>query len=105
MSNMDELMEELMEELSEWELDEPERLPQSPELVLLEKRYNLAAARRFPKGTNVKITLREENGQVLMDIEGVPADQVYLLVDVLTRPLPGLPDALGPQLPLPIRPC
>ena len=98
-------MEDLIEDLIDFDLDEPERPALSPELVLVEKRYNLAAARRFPKGTNVKITLREENGEVLMDIEGVPADQVYLLVDVLTRPLPGLPDALGPQLPLPIRPC
>ncbi|WP_224367309.1 hypothetical protein [Hyalangium versicolor] len=93
-----------MMELTGFDLDEPERPALSPELALLEKRYNLAAARWFPKGTNVKVTLHEENGEVLMDIKGVPVDQVHVLVDVLTRPLPGTPDALGPQLPLPIRP-
>lgn len=95
-------------DLNDWELDleldEPERPALPPHLAAMEKRYNLAAARRFPKGTNVKVTLREENGEVLMDIEGVPLDQVHVLVDVLTRPLPGLPDAMGPQLPLPVRP-
>jgi len=74
-----------------------------PELVQLAERYTLAAARRFPKGAQVKVKLRNENGKVVFDIEGVPVDQVHLLIEVLSSPLPLLSDALGPQLPLPVR--
>jgi hypothetical protein len=75
-----------------------------PELAQLAERYTLAAARRFPKGTQVKVTLRNENGEAVFDIEGVPVDQVHLLLEVLSSPLPPLSDALGPQLPPPVRP-
>jgi len=85
-------------------LAEPESTSLPPELVQLAERYSQAIARRFPKGTQVKLTLRNENGQVVLDIEGVPVDQVHLLAEVLSRPLPPPSDALGPQLPLPVRP-
>lgn len=101
MSQMDDLLD--LDSDSDSDLDEPERPPPAPELALLEKRYNLALARRFPDA-NVTVRLYEKNGEVLMDIEGVPLDEVHLLAEVLTRPMPALPDALGPQLPLPIRP-
>lgn len=81
----------------------PESTSLPLELVQLAEQYSQALARRFPKGTQVKVTLRNENGQPVLDIEGVPADQVHLLIEVLSRPLPPLSDALGPQLPLPVR--
>jgi len=81
----------------------PESTALPSELVLLAERYSQALARRFPKGTQVKVTVRIENGQPVLDIEGVPEDQVHLLAEVLSRPLPPLSDALGPQLPLPVR--
>ncbi|KFE70558.1 hypothetical protein [Hyalangium minutum] len=90
--------------LNESALTVPKSRSPSSELELLSEQYTLAAARRFPKGSQVKVTLREENGEVLMDIEGVPEDSVHLLIDVFTRPLPPLSDALGPQRPLPVRP-
>lgn len=74
------------------------------ELVQLAERYSQAVARRFPKGTQVKVMLRNENGLAVLDIEGVPVDQVHLLIEVLSSQLPAPSDALGPQMPLPVRP-
>lgn len=90
-----------MKKLNETAPAVPRSRSTSSALALLSERYTLAAARCFPKGSQVKVTLREENGEVLMDIEGVPEAYVHLLIDVFTRPLPSLSDALGPQLPLP----
>jgi hypothetical protein len=92
-----------MKKLKETAFAMPEGTPLAPELVQLAERYARAVERRFPKGTQVKVTLRNENGQAVFDIEGVPMDQVHLLLEVLSNPLPPLSDALGPQLPLPVR--
>jgi hypothetical protein len=80
--------------------------PLPSEQVQLAERYSEALAQRFPKGkgTRVKVKLRNEKGKAVVDFEGIPVEQVHLLIEALTNPLPPASDAQGPQLPLPVRP-
>jgi RNA polymerase sigma factor (sigma-70 family) len=75
-----------MKKLKEAALTVQESTSLPPELVQLAERYSQAVARRFPRGTQVKVTLRRENGHAVLDIEGVPADQVHLLIEALSSP-------------------
>ncbi len=92
-----------MKKRSEAALDVPESISLPPELVKLAERYSRALARRFPKDSQVKVLLRLEHGQALLDIEGVPVEQMQLVAEMLSLRLPRPSDALGPQRPLPVR--
>ena len=71
---------------------------------MLAAQYTKVVARRFPKGkgTLVKVSLRNQKDKAVLDFKGIPVEQVLLLAEALTDPLP--PANELPQPPLPVRP-
>ncbi|KFE71983.1 hypothetical protein [Hyalangium minutum] len=80
--------------------------PLPPEKVELAEQYSAAVARRFPKGkgTLVQVKLRNQKGKAVLDIQGIPLEQVLQLVEALTAEVSPALEAQGPQLPLPVQP-
>ncbi|WP_044199040.1 hypothetical protein, partial [Hyalangium minutum] len=68
--------------------------PLPPEKVALAEQYSEAVAQRFPKGkgTLVKLALRNQKGRAVVDIKGIPLEQLLLLAEALTAQLPGVSD-------------
>jgi len=64
--------------------------PLPAEKVELAEQYSEAVALRFPagKGALVKVTVRNQKGQAVLDFKGVPVEQVSLLAQALTGELP-----------------
>jgi hypothetical protein len=50
--------------------------------------YREAVAGRFTKGTRVKVLLRNEKGEAVLDFKGIPVAQVSQLVEALSGELP-----------------
>lgn len=90
-----------LKKLNKTAIAAPEGPRRASALALLSERYTLAAARIFPPDAEVKITLREVEGEVLVTIENVPLAHAQLLVEVFSRPPPGLSDAMEAQPPPP----
>ena len=71
--------------------------------MALAKQYSEAVALRFPKGkgTLVKVALRNHKGKPVVDIKGIPLEQMSQLAEALTgRPLPGVIGGQQPQPPV-----
>ena len=64
------------------------------------EQYSEAVAGRFPKGqgTRVKVALRNQKGKAVLDIKGIPLEQVGQLAEALAGELPPVNavSALGP---------
>ncbi len=43
---------------------------------------------RFPKGVRVKVQVRNEKGNAVLDFKGIPLEQVSRLAQALTEELP-----------------
>jgi hypothetical protein len=63
--------------------------------VELAEQYSEAVALRSPKGKGavVKVTVRNQKGQAVVDFKGIPLEQVSQLAEALTGELPSV-DAL-----------
>jgi len=68
--------------------------PVPPEAETLAEQYREAAAGRFPKGTRVKVLVRNEKGKAVLDFKGIPYEQVSQLIAVLTGELPPVREVL-----------
>jgi hypothetical protein len=64
------------------------RIVSNLEAETLAEQYREAAAGRFPKGTRVKVLVRNEKGKAVLDFKGIPCEQVSQLVAMLTGELP-----------------
>jgi hypothetical protein len=66
--------------------------PLPAEALELGEQYSEAVAQRFPKGKGavVKVTVRNQKGQAVVDFKGIPLEQVAQLVEALTGELPSL---------------
>jgi hypothetical protein len=62
--------------------------PLPPEVELRADQYREAVAGRFTKGTRVKVLLRNEKGEAVLDFKGIPVSQVSQLVEALSGELP-----------------
>ena len=64
-----------------------QRRPTSSQSLPPEK---VALAQRFPKGkgTQLKLKLRNQKGKAVLDIQGIPLEQVLQLVEALSAELP-----------------
>jgi hypothetical protein len=62
--------------------------PVPPEHLALADQYQEAMTSRFPKGVSVKVQVRNQKGQAVLDFKGVPVTDVGTLVAVLTAGLP-----------------
>jgi hypothetical protein len=78
--------------------------PLPPEKVELAEQYSEAVALRFPKGKGavVKVAVRNQKGQAVLDFKGIPVEQVLRLAEALTSELPLVLD--GSKLPPASRP-
>ena len=61
--------------------------PLPPEAEAHAEQYSEAVAGRFPKGTRVKVQVRNEKGKAVLDFKGIPVDQVEQLVEALAGQL------------------
>jgi hypothetical protein len=57
--------------------------PLPPEAEARAEQYTTAVAGRFPKGTRVKVLVRNEKGKAVLDFKGIPVDQVDQLIEAL----------------------
>jgi hypothetical protein len=62
--------------------------PLPPEVELLADQYREAVTGRFSKGTRVKVLVRNEKGEAVLDFKGIPVKQVSQLAAALTGELP-----------------
>jgi hypothetical protein len=62
--------------------------PLPPEAEVLADQYREAVTGRLPRGTRVKVLLRNEKGKAVLDFKGIPLEQVSQLVAALTGGLP-----------------
>ena len=62
--------------------------PLPPEAELRAGQYREAVTGRFPKGTRIKVQVRNENGKAVLDFKGIPLEQVNQLVAALSAELP-----------------
>ncbi|KFE67279.1 hypothetical protein [Hyalangium minutum] len=74
--------------------------PLPPEKVALAEQYSAAVAQRFPKGkgTQLKVKLRNQKGKAVLDIQGIPLEQILQLVEALSAELP--PVSTGEKAPV-----
>jgi hypothetical protein len=74
--------------------------PLPPEAEARAEQYSEAVAGRFPKGqgTRVTVALRNQKGKAVLDIKGIPLEQVGQLAEALVGELPPVNAvlALGP---------
>jgi hypothetical protein len=62
--------------------------PLPKEAEALAEQYSGAVKGRFPKGTRVKVQVRNEKGKAVLDFKGIPLEQVNQLVEALSGQLP-----------------
>ncbi len=62
--------------------------PLPPEAERLAGQYREAVTGRFPKGVRVKVQVRNEKGNAVLDFKGIPLEQVSRLAAALTEELP-----------------
>jgi hypothetical protein len=70
--------------------------PVPAEYVALADQYQQAVSHRFPKGVVIKVEVRNQNGESVFDIKGIPVEQVDTLVEALMDELPPAPRLLPP---------
>jgi hypothetical protein len=72
--------------------------PLPPEALELAEQYGEAVALRFPKGSGalVKVTVRNQKGQAVVDFKGIPVEQVSQLAAALTGELPAVSELPTP---------
>ncbi len=71
--------------------------PLPPEVEALAEQYSAAVTGRFPKGTRVKVLVRNQKGKAVLDFKGIPVEQVGQLVEALTGELPPVREVFLPQ--------
>jgi hypothetical protein len=64
--------------------------PLPAEAVERAEQYRKAVAGRFAKGVLVKVHVRNQKGQAVLDFKGVPVEQVSQLIEALTGELPSV---------------
>jgi len=62
--------------------------PLPPEAEALAEQYSEAVTGSFPKGTRVKVLVRNQKGKAVLDFKGIPLEQVNQLVEALSGQLP-----------------
>jgi hypothetical protein len=62
--------------------------PLPPEVEVLADQYREAVTGRFAKGTRVKVLVRNEKGEAVLDFKGIPVKQVSQPAAALTGELP-----------------
>jgi hypothetical protein len=62
--------------------------PLPPEAVALADQYREAVTSRFPKGTLIKLQVRNHKGKAVVDLKGIPLDQMLRLAEAITSELP-----------------
>ena len=70
-------------------------LPQ--EVEVLADQYREAVTSRLPRGTRVKVVLRNEKGKAVLDFKGIPVEQVSQLAQALTGELPPVREVFVPR--------
>jgi hypothetical protein len=70
--------------------------PVPAEYVALADQYQEAVTNRFPRGVVIKVEVRNQKGDSVLDIKGIPVEQVDLLVEALIDELPAVPELLPP---------
>lgn len=71
--------------------------PLPPEVETLADQYREAVTSRLPRGTRVKVLLRNEKGKAVLDFKGIPVEQVSQLAQALTGELPPVREVFVPQ--------
>jgi hypothetical protein len=62
--------------------------PLPKEAEVLAEQYREAVMGRLPKGTRVKVLVRNEKGKAVLDFKGIPLEQASQLAAALTDELP-----------------
>ncbi len=70
--------------------------PVPAEYRALADQYQEAVTNRFPKGVVIKVEVRNQKGDSVLDIKGIPVEQVDLLIEALMDELPEVPELLPP---------
>jgi hypothetical protein len=70
--------------------------PLPPEVETLADQYREAVTSRLPRGTRVKVLLRNEKGKAVLDFKGIPVEQVSQQAQALTGELPPAREVLLP---------
>jgi hypothetical protein len=75
--------------------------PVPEEHVALADQYQEAVTNHFPKGVVIKVEVRNQQGESVLDIKGIPVGQVSTLLEALMDKLPPVPQVLPfvPQMP------
>ncbi|HVG60899.1 MAG TPA: hypothetical protein VNA24_20240 [Hyalangium sp.] len=73
--------------------------PVPAQYVVLADRYEQAMSNRFPKGVVIKVEARNQKGDSVYDIKGIPVEQMGTLLEALMDELPPTPQLL-PLVPL-----
>jgi hypothetical protein len=68
--------------------------PLPPEVEVLADQYREAVMGRFAKGTRVRVLVRNEKGEAVLDFKGIPVKQVSQLAAALTGELPPVREVL-----------
>jgi hypothetical protein len=71
--------------------------PLPPEVETLADQYREAVTGRLPRGTRVKVLLRNEKSKAVLDFKGIPVEQVSQLALALTGELPPVREVFLPQ--------
>ena len=71
--------------------------PLPPEVETLADQYREAVTGRLPRGTRVKVLLRNEKGKAVLDFKGIPVEQVSQLAQALTGELPPVREVFVPR--------
>jgi hypothetical protein len=70
--------------------------PVPPEHLALADQYQGAVTSHFPQGVNVKVQVRNQKGEAVLDFKGVPVEDVRTLIAALSALLP--PMSQGPRV-------
>lgn len=70
--------------------------PVPAEHVALADQYQEAVTKRFARGVAIKVAVRNQKGDSVLDIKGIPVEQMDLLVEALMDELPTAPELLPP---------
>ncbi len=71
--------------------------PVPAQYVALAEQYQVAVKNRFPAGTVITVVARNQKGDSVIDIKGIPAAQMDLLLEALMDELPAVPELLPPM--------
>jgi hypothetical protein len=66
--------------------------PLPPEAEMKADQYREAVTSRLPRGTRVKVLLRNEKGKAVLDFKGIPLEQVEKLSEALMVQRPPVPE-------------